>query len=80
MPKLRVEVQGHADPSEGKRAERLALERARAVRDELVKRGVAKDRMTIKSFGAQRPLAPSNAQGAELNARVQFEILEGADP
>src|SRR3712207_8931627 len=68
----RVEVQGHTDDI-GSSAENLALslERARAVRDFLVGHGVAPERLGVRGFGAEQPLADNRSEEhtSELQSR-----------
>jgi outer membrane protein OmpA-like peptidoglycan-associated protein len=86
----RVTLEGHTDAI-GTEAYNLALSRRRAegVAQELVARGVQRDRLTAEGFGKQRPLAPNtlpdgkdNPAGRALNRRVeavlQLQLMEGA--
>ena len=78
-----VEIQGHTD-SAGKASynKKLSERRAQAVVDYLVKKGVAKDRLTAKGFGFTEPLVPlekgkkETPEAAEKNRRVEFLILK----
>jgi outer membrane protein OmpA-like peptidoglycan-associated protein len=56
----------------------LSLQRAAAVAEYLIGRGVrAEDRVVIRGYGADRPLADnSTAEGRERNRRVEITILE----
>jgi outer membrane protein OmpA-like peptidoglycan-associated protein len=56
----------------------LSLQRAAAVAEYLIRRGVrAEDRVVIRGYGAERPLADNNtAEGRERNRRVEITILE----
>jgi outer membrane protein OmpA-like peptidoglycan-associated protein len=72
-----VEVQGHTDTVGGE-AYNLALSqrRADAVRDYLVAKGVARDRLGAKGYGASRPQATNDTEeGRTRNRRVQFEVV-----
>ena len=84
----RVSLEGHTDAI-GTEAYNLALSRRRAegVAQELVARGVQRDRLTAEGFGKQRPLAPNtlpdgrdNPAGRALNRRVEaiLQVMEGA--
>ena len=73
-PKMQVEIQGHSDEGE---SPKFAEARAQAVRAELVRRGVAAERLTVKSLGKDWPTAPPPNPA---NRRVQFQILSGGDP
>jgi outer membrane protein OmpA-like peptidoglycan-associated protein len=69
-------VEGHADDRE---PETLAQRRAEAVRDYLVKQGVAAARLTPRSAGASKPLDARHAEAARAkNRRVEFVILKRA--
>jgi outer membrane protein OmpA-like peptidoglycan-associated protein len=73
-PDFRVEVRGYTD-NVGKRAHNLKLSRARAdaVREYLVKKGIAGDRITTKGFGSDHPIAKNtSADGRQKNRRIEF--------
>ena len=71
----RIEVQGHADRS-GSDAYNLRLSRRRAdnVAAELVRRGVARNIITIQAFGESRPLVPT-ADGVREPQNRRVEII-----
>ena len=72
-----VEVVGHMDPSDGRgRAVRESGNRANAVVDYLVDKGVERRRLRAKALGARRPLttAATNA-GRRLNRRIEFKVI-----
>jgi outer membrane protein OmpA-like peptidoglycan-associated protein len=95
-PALRIEIQGHTDNlpilSGVKYADNLALSQARAesVRDYLVKKGIAADRLVAKGYGDTQPLVSmTDANGNRLrgnardaarakNRRVEFQPLQPA--
>jgi outer membrane protein OmpA-like peptidoglycan-associated protein len=54
----------------------LSEERAKAVKDWLVRHGISPDRLLAKGFGASRPFVPndSNAHMA-LNRRTEIKVL-----
>jgi outer membrane protein OmpA-like peptidoglycan-associated protein len=73
-----VEVQGHTDNT-GTPAHNMDLSerRANAVRDWLVKHGVAADRLVAKGYGQTKPLVPNvTTANKARNRRVQFIILK----
>ena len=73
---LRVAVEGHADPREASPIS-LGRARAKAVRNFLVDKGIAPERLVVESHASQRPLADSSTPaGQARNRRVQFRILE----
>lgn len=74
----RVEIQGHTS-DEGTTAynQDLSQRRAESVRDALVRRGVARDRLVPRGYGESTPLVPNTSQAnRERNRRVELVILE----
>jgi outer membrane protein OmpA-like peptidoglycan-associated protein len=70
-------VEGHTD-SQGALSinQKLSEQRAGAVADALVRRGVAVARMERKGFAASRPVAPNDVEaGRRLNRRSEIIIL-----
>jgi peptidoglycan-associated lipoprotein len=77
---IRVTIEGHCD-ERGTREYNLALgdRRANAVRNFLVARGVAANRITVVSYGKERPVAlGSNETAWSLNRRGVTAIQAGA--
>ena len=73
-PGLRVRIEGHTD-NVGTAAYniKLSLRRANSVMEYLVRKGIAKDRLSIEGFGFTRPIAPnSTEEGRALNRRVEL--------
>jgi outer membrane protein OmpA-like peptidoglycan-associated protein len=55
----------------------LSLQRASAVADYLIRRGWAEDRVVVRGYGAERPVADNRTEaGRERNRRVEITILE----
>lgn len=76
---LRLEIQGHTDSS-GSREENLRLSRNRAdaVRDYLVTRGLSPDRLVAIGFGPDRPVASNRTDaGRARNRRIEYRIVRG---
>ncbi len=76
-PSLRIRVEGHTDDlgSDAYNVD-LSFRRARAVVEYLVSRGVARDRLEYRGYGARHGVAPNDSpQGRALNRRVEFTIL-----
>ena len=71
---IKVVIEGHTDdrgPADFNRT--LSQQRAEAVRDYMVKKGVAADRLEAKGFGPDRPVQPNTtAAGRTANRRVEF--------
>jgi outer membrane protein OmpA-like peptidoglycan-associated protein len=70
----KVSIEGHTDNAGKPEANlKLSQRRAEAVRDYLIKKGVAPQRLEAKGFGQERPIAPnSTAKGRATNRRVDF--------
>jgi len=87
-----IEVQGHTDNTgKADRNKELSQQRADAVMNYLVKKGVPAERMSAVGYGQEQPIESNDTkQGRQKNRRVQFEItfeevhietiLEHADP
>ncbi len=76
-PKLRVQVQGHTD-DQGDDANNMTLSQARAdsVRDYLVSKGIAAERIDSKGFGETTPVGDNKKPaGRAQNRRIEFKIL-----
>jgi len=72
-----VRIEGHTD-DKGRTATNQQLSQARAasVRDYLVKRGVARNRMTAVGYGETRPKVPNTSRkNRATNRRVEFIIV-----
>lgn len=73
----KVEVAGHTD-NRGTAAYnmRLSLRRAEAVRDYLVSKGIAADRLVVKAYGESQPVADNKTEdGRFKNRRVELQPL-----
>ena len=78
-PEVRVEVQGHAD-ERGTVDYNLALgqRRGKAVIDELVARGVGPSRLSLVSYGEERPLVAGAGESVWAeNRRAEFRLVSG---
>lgn len=77
-PSIKVEVSGHTD-SDGAADfnENLSARRATTVHDYLADHGVAVDRMSVRGYGEEQPIADnSTAAGKAQNRRVVLRIVE----
>lgn len=75
-PKVKVAIHGHTD-SDGSDALNMTLSqnRAKAVNDFLVSKGIAAARLSHQGFGATKPLAPNTTpEGKAKNRRTEFVI------
>jgi OmpA-OmpF porin, OOP family len=71
-----VEIQGHTDNT-GNAQNNMTLSQSRseAVRDALVRMGVATDHLTARGLGQTRPLRPNlTVVGRTANRRVEFHV------
>jgi outer membrane protein OmpA-like peptidoglycan-associated protein len=70
---VRIAVEGHIDSSAKEKKGDLSRRRAEVVRDYLVSKGVAAERVTISAMGASRPAADNKtAEGRANNRRVEL--------
>ena len=76
-----VEVAGHADErASDEHNLRLTKLRAAAVVDDLVRRGIDRERLTSQGYGEYCPLDDrSNAAAWEKNRRVEFKVVRTFD-
>lgn len=77
-PDIKVEVSGHTDNiGTASYNDKLSYERANAVVTYLVKKlGASKERITLRYYGEQKPLADNTTQqGRHQNRRVEFKII-----
>lgn len=76
-----VEIQGHADERASDEYNiRLTTDRAAAVLEALVQRGVARERLRSAGYGERCPVDPRHTPEAwEQNRRVEFKILRTSD-
>ena len=80
-PDLKVEVQGHAD-ERGTTDYNLALgaRRAETVRNYMTKLGVAPERVTVLSYGEERPAAQGQGETVwSKNRRAEFRVTQGSN-
>lgn len=77
LPKLRVSIEGHTDAIGGEVANmKLSQARAESVRNYLVGKGIAADRLEALGFGPTKPVASNKTEkGRGQNRRTEFRIL-----
>ena len=73
---IKLVIDGNADNTGKESFNRvLSLERAKAVKTQLAKRGVNPKRMKTKGFGSKDPAATnSTKEGKQLNRRADLKI------
>lgn len=77
QPGVRIELAGHTDDRGSDETNRaLSHERAEAVRNALIDRGIAAERITTRGAGGDEPLATNaTPQGRAINRRVELRVL-----
>ncbi len=75
-PAYKLKIQGHTDSmGNDDRNMQLSKDRAQAVKDYLVKKGVAADRLTSTGFGETKPIATNKtSRGRAKNRRVELIV------
>ncbi|MCX8080779.1 MAG: OmpA family protein [Bacteroidia bacterium] len=77
-PTMEIFIAGHTDNVGSDEFNlKLSKERAGAVVDYLVSKGIASSRLTSDGFGKNKPVADNNTdEGRAINRRVEFTILK----
>lgn len=77
-PNISVEVQGHTDNiGSDSSNQTLSERRAQAVKDYIVGRGIASDRLTTKGFGESQPIDTNDTDlGRARNRRIEFKVVK----
>jgi outer membrane protein OmpA-like peptidoglycan-associated protein len=74
-PRARLQIQGHLDRDYGY-SNRLSLRRAQGVRNYLINRGIAPERLVADGFGREFPLnANTTLKERAFNRRIEFRLL-----
>ena len=78
---VKIHIVGHTDAVGTDEANQILSEgRANSVRNDLIKRGVAAERMTAEGKGEKEPVADNDTdEGRQLNRRVEFTITDVGD-
>ncbi len=76
-PKAKIEISGHTDNTGAKaRNQVLSQDRAKAVYDYLVSKGIDKTRLTFKGYADSQPVATNDTDANKaLNRRTEFKII-----
>ncbi len=77
-PKLKIEMSGHTDNiGSASYNQKLSEERAKAVVDYLVRKGISAGRLTYKGYGMTQPVASNDTEeGRQQNRRTEFKVVE----
>ena len=76
-PQMKIRINGHTD-NEGSDSENLQLSdrRAKSVRDYLISKGIAVNRLDSRGYGETLPIADNNnPQGRQQNRRTEFVVI-----
>ena len=76
-PGIRIEIGGHTDNiGQTKDNLLLSVNRAKAVVDYLVSKGITPQRLSPKGYGSTKPIAPNDTEnGRSLNRRTELSII-----
>jgi outer membrane protein OmpA-like peptidoglycan-associated protein/tetratricopeptide (TPR) repeat protein len=76
-PSIQIEIRGHTDNIGSVQTNMtLSTNRAKAVYDYLVQKGVSKNRLRYQGFGPNKPIATNDTEaGRSKNRRTEFYIL-----
>jgi outer membrane protein OmpA-like peptidoglycan-associated protein len=79
-PDISFIIEGHTDSVGGKKKNlKLSRDRAEAVRQYLVAKGISPFRMRIAAYGLERPIASNSTEtGRAQNRRIEFKFLSEA--
>lgn len=75
--KAKVEIEGHTS-SEGSEElnQKLSEDRANSVRDYMIKKGIAPERVTAVGYGPSKPKADNSTDsGRQANRRIEIRVL-----
>lgn len=77
-PKTKIELHGHTDnQGDAKHNMTLSQNRAKAVTDYLISKGIAKERLSSKGFGDTKPIADNTtAEGRAKNRRTEYVFIK----
>lgn len=74
QPQLRLKIEGHtSDEGDATFNQKLSENRAKAVIDFLISKGIAADRLEYEGKGSSEPLDPNNR---EVNRRTEIIVIE----
>jgi outer membrane protein OmpA-like peptidoglycan-associated protein len=76
-PDIKIEIGGHTDNTgSDSHNDQLSLNRAKAVYDNLILRGINEDRLSFKGYGSKQPIDTNQSpEGRQNNRRTEFKVL-----
>ena len=77
-PEINIRVDGHTDnQGDAEKNKVLSINRAKNVRDYLIKKGIATERISFKGWGDTKPIASNDSDiERQKNRRVEIVILD----
>jgi outer membrane protein OmpA-like peptidoglycan-associated protein/tetratricopeptide (TPR) repeat protein len=77
-PSLKIKIHAHADHfGNSEYNKQLSQKRAQTVLKYMTSKGIAKDRLDVAAFGAEKEIVKSDVKEDNLlNRRVEFEVME----
>ena len=75
---LKIEIEGHCDNLGTEIInKKISLDRAKAVKEYVVERGIQEEKISGVGYGASQPIADNSTEkGRALNRRIEFRIIE----
>jgi outer membrane protein OmpA-like peptidoglycan-associated protein len=77
VPTMKIEISGHTDNrGSDEYNKNLSNQRAKAVYDRVIQKGIEASRLTFVGFGEEKPIATNDTEeGRQLNRRTEFKVL-----
>ncbi|MCD4682013.1 MAG: OmpA family protein, partial [Bacteroidales bacterium] len=77
VPTMKIEISGHTDNvGSDNYNKQLSEDRAKAVVDYLIEKGIDQDRLTYAGYGETQPIADNDTEeGRQVNRRTEFKVL-----
>jgi outer membrane protein OmpA-like peptidoglycan-associated protein len=74
---VKIQISGHTDNTGDKQRNiLLSNNRAKAVTEYLISKGIDKDRLSFKGYGDSKPVVPNDSEAHKaMNRRTEFMIL-----
>lgn len=80
-PKAKIEVEGHTSSEGGDEYnQQLSEDRANSVRDYMIQKGIAAERLTAVGYGSSQPKGDNYTEaGRRMNRRIELRVLNKDD-